>query len=157
MVTSDLVGIIEQYSAKYAIPENIIYGVCMQESNFQMMACRYEPGYKWLYHPETTKPKGCSMETEKVFQKVSWGIGQCMGAVLREYGYTDWLPSILFDKHAQIMYCVKHLANLKKRFPEGNDYISAYNQGSPRKRPNGEYVNSKYVNSVMAFSKGWKV
>lgn len=157
MVTTELTAIIEKYAEEFKIPANIIYGICMQESNCQMLACRYEPQYKWLVNPAKTKPKLCSVQTEEVFQKVSWGITQTMGAVLRELGYTDWLPAILTDRNLQIMYGVKHLANLKKRFPEGNDYIAAYNAGSPRKLSSGKYVNNDYVQKVLDFSKDWKV
>ena len=156
MVTTDLIIIIERYAEEYKIPEEIIYGICKTESDLQMLACRYEPNYKWTLNPAKTKPKLCSIQTEEIFQKVSWGLGQVMGAVLREYGYTDWLPAILFEKENQIRYCVKHLSVLKKRFPQGHDYIAAYNAGSPRKLSSGKYVNSNYVNKVLEFSKEWK-
>lgn len=153
MTSNELLEIIKYHAENYNIPPNILYGICMQESNMQIYACRYEPNYKWLFTPEKVKPKLCSTQTEEIFQKISWGVGQVMGAVLRELGYTDWLPAILSDKNAQIMYGAKHLANLKKRFPNGNDYISAYNQGSPRKTVSGRYVNNEYVSNVLKFSK----
>lgn len=156
MITVELIEIIKNYSEEFELPANIVYGICMQESNGQVLACRYEPQYKWLFNPAKVKPKLCSVATEEVFQKVSWGIGQVMGSVLRELGYTDWLPAILFDKSAQIMYSVKHLANLKKRFPEHHDYIAAYNAGSPRKLSSGKYINQEYVSKVLEFAKQWK-
>jgi len=157
MVTDSTMETIVKYAEQFDIKPEIIYGICMTESNMIQMACRYEKNYKWLFKPEAVKPKLCSVDTERTFQQVSWGVGQVMGAVLREYGYTDWLPVILSDKNLQIMYCVKHLANLKKRFPEGNDYIAAYNAGSPRKLSSGKYVNQEYVQKVLTNAKGWKV
>lgn len=156
MVSAELILIIERYAEEYKIPEEIIYGICKAESNLQMLACRYEPNYKWTLNPAKTKPKLCSVQTEEIFQKVSWGLMQCMGAVYRELGYTDWLPAVLADRNLQVMYGVKHLSGLKKRFPDGNDYIAAYNAGSPRKLSSGKYVNNNYVNKVLEFSKEWK-
>jgi len=146
-----------KYAEEFNIAPEIIYGICITESNGTGMACRYEPQYKWLFKPEKVKPQLCSIATEAMFQKVCWGITETMGAVLREYGYTDWLPAILFEKECQIKYGAKHLSVLKKRFPEHHDYISAYNQGSPRKLSSGKYINQEYVDKVLNNSKQWKI
>lgn len=149
--------LINKYATEYKIEPSIVYGICMQESNLDTSACRYEPNYKWLYKPSEVKPKNSSLITEEIFQKISWGAAQIMGAVLREYGYTGWLPEIILKKDEQIMYCVKHLSVLKKRYPTNNDYISAYNAGNPRKTPSGKYVNEFYVKKVLDFSNKWKL
>lgn len=156
MITVEFVEIVKEHAGAFNLPASIIYGICMQESNGKMIACKYTPKYKWLFNPEQVKPKLCSVKTEKVFQKVSWGVMQCMGAVYRELGYTDWLPAILTDRYIQVMYGAKHLYNLKKRFPKGNDYIAAYNAGYPRRLLSGKYVNQYYVDKVIKHSKQWK-
>ena len=152
-MTELLKDIIIKYAILYNLKSEIVYGICKQESTFIQSACRYEPNYKWLYKPDKVKPKLCSVDTETIFQKTSWGIMQVMGAVYREYGDTDWLPVILGDIESQIKYGVKHLASLKKRFTEGNDYIAAYNAGSPRKLSSGKYINQEYVDNVLKYSK----
>lgn len=152
----EILQIIKDMAPKYNLDPAIIYGICIQESNLNPAACRYEAHYKWLYKPSEVKPKLSSLATEEIFQKVSWGISQLMGGVLREYGYTDWLPVILSNINDQILYTCVHLSKLKKRFKNDHDYISAYNAGSPRKDDYGRYINQTYVNNVLKYSKGFK-
>lgn len=152
----EILKIIKEIAPKYQLDSAIVYGICMQESNLNPFACRYEDHYKWLYKPSEVKPKLSSLATEEIFQKVSWGVGQVIGAVLREYGYTDWIPVILSNINDQILYTCIHLATLKKRYPKYYDYISSYNQGSPRKLNSGKYINHIYVEKVLNFAKQWK-
>ena len=155
MVSQSLKEIIIKHAEQHKLIPKIVIGICQQESAFNPVSCRYEKNYKWLYKPDKVKPKLCSLDTETVFQQTSWGIMQVMGAVYREYGYTDWLPVIISDIENQIAYGCKHLANLKKRFPDGLDYIAAYNAGSPRKLSSGKYVNQSYIDGVLEFAENF--
>ena len=148
----DLKPVIIKYADKYKLPANIIYGICMQESGMNQYAVRYEPNYKYLFMPEKTKPKTCSTDTETILQKISFGLGQIMGAVLRERGYKDWLTKILNSPDEQIDYMCKHLSIYYKKYNNINDMISSYNQGSPRKT-NSKYNNQYYVDKVLEYSK----
>jgi len=144
-------SIIEKYAKEYKLEPSIIYGICVQESNLNQYAVRYEPNYKWLYKPEETKPKICSLETEIILQKMSFGIGQIMGAVLRERGYKDWLTEILSDLDSQIKYMCKHLSIYYKKYNNTIDMIASYNAGSPKKE-NNKYVNQKYIDNVLKYA-----
>lgn len=141
---------IEYFSDKFDLPKWLIWSICKQESNFNQFACRYEENYRWLFHPEEVKPKDCSLKTEVVFQKTSWGLMQVMGAVYREYGYNNWLPEISCDIETQLLYGCKHLNKLNRRWGSYLwDVVAAYNAGSPRRTTEGYYINQGYVDSIM--------
>jgi len=144
--------LIDKYATEYKLETRIVYGICIQESNLNQYAVKYEPNYKWLYKPEELKPKICSLETEIILQKMSFGIGQIMGAVLRERGYTDWLTKILSDLDSQIKYMCKHLSIYYKKYNNNIDMIASYNAGSPKKE-NNKYVNQKYIDNVLKYAK----
>ena len=151
---------IKEKAAVYGLDPKVVAGVLLAESANDPTAVRYEPGYKWLFMPEKTKPWNCSLTTERVLQRTSWGLMQVMGAVAREYGLTGWLTQML-QPELSVEYGCIHLSKLKHRFPDGYDYISAYNQGSPRKhkfgKRKGQYKNQGYVNKVLSIRDQLKV
>lgn len=147
---------IKKYAEQYKLNPAIVYGVCKKESTMNPAAVRYESGYRWLYKPEVTRPKFCSVSTEANMQSCSWGIMQVMGAVYREYGYTDWLSMVTGDIETQIKYGCMHLAKQLKRFGTIDAALSAYNAGSPIVEKNGKFKNQEYVNEVLSYSREYK-
>jgi len=128
------------------ITPELVVAIAHTESGLNPYAVRYEPKYRWLYRPDEVKPEDCSIETEKILQKTSWGVMQVMGAVAREYGYVGWLTQLL-DIHQSVLYGVKHLFALERRGKAnlGNKYtldmlISDYNDGDWRRLDNKTYV-----------------
>lgn len=152
MTSDNLKVIIEKYALQFKLPPEIIFGVCKKESTLNPAALRYEPAYRWLYKPKDVKPKLCSTATETNMQMCSWGIMQVMGAVFREYGYTDWLTMIPGDLDTQVKYGSMHLARQLKRFGTMDAALSAYNAGHP-KVIQGKFENQSYVDGVIAYSK----
>jgi soluble lytic murein transglycosylase-like protein len=75
---------------------------------------------------------------------------QVMGSVTREYGYGDSL-ALLVEPFRALEYGCRHLRNFRKRYPNGRDWIAAYNAGSPRKKPDGSYSNEAYVKKVVSY------
>lgn len=134
-------------AGKHEISANVIYGVCMAESNMDPLAARHEDNYRWLYHPSKVKPAGCSMTTEIVLQKTSMGLMQVMGAVYRELGFRGWLSEVFYDTGIQLEYGCRHLRAKFQRFGffEG---LLAYNSGTPRLKADGQYVNFQYARTV---------
>jgi len=118
---------------------------------------RYEKNYRWLFEPEEVMPKFSILDTEKMFQKTSWGLMQVMGGVAREYGFRGWVTDLL-DPVTNLKYGCTHLVNIKSRknVKSLTDQIAAYNAGSPRRKA-GCYVNQVYVDSVMDKIKHWEV
>jgi hypothetical protein len=130
------------YAIAHGLPVNLVRTICTVESSNDPSAFRYEPGYRWLIGDKLTMNV-----TEKFGQMCSWGIMQVMGAVARERGYTGHFPG-LCNVETGLEYGCRHLAHLYKRYSNWPDAIAAYNAGSPRKGPDGQYFNQGYVNKV---------
>lgn len=150
MVSSEqFVDIIAVAAATSGIDAAIIKAVIRTESNWMPFVCRHEPNYKWLFHPENyANMLGQTVDTERTQQSTSWGFMQIMGAVAREHGFMDYMPKLL-DPENNIGYGCKHLVSLRHRFPDGWDFIAAYNAGSPVKVAGGRYANQPYVDKVV--------
>ena len=146
------IEIIRSYADVNQVRRDIVYGICARESAFDPFACRYEPNYRWLYSPSKVKPATCSLDTETMLQKTSWGLMQVMGGVFREYGFKGWLSSIPADPRIQLQYGCMHLATkIRKYGMEGG--IAAYNAGIPDANRDGAIDNPAYVQAVLKFSK----
>jgi soluble lytic murein transglycosylase-like protein len=155
------IRMIKKYADKYGLDPAIVYGVCMQESNMDPKATRYESGYRWLY-----KVDQCATENniapgvEKRQQMTSWGLMQVMGGVLRELDYKGRLSDILYAPEKQLDYGCRHLLGKIKKY--GLDLgILAYNSGSPTKNKEGirfpadRQPNAYYLKKVLEYSKGY--
>jgi hypothetical protein len=152
MAHKEIISAIAQGAEKHGLEAGVVYGVCMQESQMDHLAVRYEPHYRWLWKPAEVKPRICSLDTERALQMMSFGLMQVMGAVFREYGFKGWLTNVIASPHIQLDYGCMHLARKMKKYgPERG--ILAYNSGSPRKNEAGEYVNQYYLENVMRYSK----
>ena len=131
------------------VPYTLILAIIYRESSGNQWATRFEPNYKYLYHPERFAIQ-TTLDTEITHQKTSWSLMQTMGVVAREHGFKEPLPSLCQPAKA-IYWGASHLANLQQRWPHLHDTISAYNQGSPRRNEAGEYENQVYVDYVVKY------
>lgn len=148
----------------YKIDPFLIAAIIMAESagTGWTWATRFEGHYSYVVTPGSyAKKLGISADTERIHQKMSWGLMQVMGGVARELGFLGYMP-MLCQAEIGLRYGCKKLAICMKRFPEDDDAISAYNRGSPEQLTNGDYVNQAYVDKVKKYfrelSKGdlWK-
>ena len=122
------------------------------ESGGDPNAMRYEPDYRWTLTPEKyARGLRVTTITELILQKFSYGLFQTMGAVCRELGYEESLP-LLLEPLTNTTWGVQKIAELQGRYKRMTDVISAYNQGSPRKKAHNvaEYQNQDYVDKVYA-------
>jgi soluble lytic murein transglycosylase-like protein len=144
--------LIEELAKQYQLDPNLVGAIVLAESGGDTFAVRFEPH---VYRRQTyinlnaPKPRTCSKETERVLQSMSFGLMQVMGFNARPAGFCGWLnelcdPAVGLDQGCQ------HLAGLLKRWPDFEDAVSAYNQGSPRKQ-GGQYTNQAYVDKVMGY------
>ena len=134
----------------YKIDPLLIAAIVSVESAGNRAATRYEKHYSYLYKPEKYSAKLCiTAETERTMQKTSWGAMQIMGANARVLGFKGPLQN-LSEEHVGIRYGVMFFNSLLET-NKGNmkDAISSYNQGSPRKDKDGEYINKHYVGKVL--------
>jgi soluble lytic murein transglycosylase-like protein len=119
------------------------------ESNNNKYAVRYEDLYQWTVKPYSDYH--WYDNTEEVGQKTSWGYMQIMGGVARKLGFEERFLSQLVEPKYGIKYGCIHLKNFYDKYGNWQDAISSYNQGSPRKDSNGNYINQNYVDKVLEY------
>lgn len=139
---------ITKIAEKMKIDPLLIGAIVSVESAGDSCATRFESHYKWLVNPEKFADlNNISHDTEVNCQKTSYGLMQIMGANARAYGFEDNL-TLLIDSETGLKYGIKHLTILIDKYDNIQDAISAYNQGSPRKKESGEYANQNYVDKI---------
>lgn len=132
------------------IDKNLIKAIILIESNCNHWAARYEPKTeKYLVNPDFyAKRTQVTIETEITLQKMSIGLMQTMGFVVRELGFAGPL-TMLTDPQISVFYGTKKLRQLSDKYLNENDVISSYNQGSPIRITDGGYKNQDYVDKVV--------
>lgn len=142
---------IESAATKIGVDPKLLRAVCMVESAMKINAIRFEHDYKWTFEPERfAKKLGITVETEIACQSFSYGLGQVMGAVCREYGFEGHLFDLVQNRSDMALaYAAKHLAAKLKKAERTEDAIAAYNAGSVRRVSSGDYVNQGYVDKVL--------
>lgn len=144
-INHELLAMIQSAAAAYKLPWELVHAICETESTLHPDATRYEPNYRWLVgNPVTMSP------TEREGQMTSWGLMQVMGAVAREYGFEGPFED-LKRPAVSLFYGCLHLRRFKAKYGGWPDAISAYNQGSPRRKGGtfGPYMNQQYVDKVL--------
>jgi hypothetical protein len=108
--------------------------------------------------PQARFPSDCTLNTEILMQKTSWGLMQIMGATARSVGFDGWLPE-LTDAKTNVRTGTAYLALMMGRHYKRHGLpgvIAAYNAGSPRTRPDGKFVNQSYVDKVLKAMEKYK-
>ena len=146
MLTNDIDEQISNWSVYYNLDENVVRAIIQTESSFQPWAIRLEPHLKktnWYIKAVPARHRSND------YAYCSMGLMQVMyGIAVADHDFAGEPMDLMAPSNA-IQYGCKHLAWMKKRFPDGYDYISAYNQGNNRRISNGEYKNQQYVNKVI--------
>lgn len=149
--------IIINESAKYNIDPALIAAIIFQESGGQEDAREYSRGYPYVYKPTFfAKMHNIPFKTELEGQRTSYGLMQIKCATARDIGYLGKCQK-LFNASLNVRYGVKYLSILKRRYGSDLSMISAYNQGQPFRFSNGQFKNSRYVNSVLNLRRRLKV
>jgi len=139
----------ERAAKPFGINPRILLAMAKVESSLNPWAARYEPGWKYHWRVDHyAKALRITEETEHMFQATSWGLMQVMGTVARELGFDRHL-SELTDPNLNVIIACKKLQYLFNKHKRPHDVISAYNQGSPRRRKDGFYRNQQYVDKVV--------
>jgi soluble lytic murein transglycosylase-like protein len=136
-------------AAQYNISPILLTAIILVESSGNKFAVRHQRNYRYLYKVSAfSKLLNINYTTEKTFQKTSHGYVQIMGATARYLGFTGY-PAQLYEADINIRYGAKLLGQLRRRYGNDLDTISAYNQGQPLKTKKGFYKNQEYVNRVL--------
>ena len=143
-------NIILEVSNMKRIDPSIVMAIVSVESNGNACATRFEPNYRWtLDIKEHARRNYIRYDTEEKQQKTSWGLGQIMGAVARERGFTGQLVELCKPKTG-LMYSIDHFLKFFDKYEEDIEKaFAAYNAGSPRYIVGGVFVNQKYVDKIM--------
>jgi soluble lytic murein transglycosylase-like protein len=137
------------------LPPALLAGIIQEESRFDMWATRMEPRYMnsrrvsqaaaiWSRAHSGTP----TAFTELTDRSRSYGLMQIMGETAREEGYSARYLASLFHADSGLRAGAAHLKALILRYKSDTlSAISAYNQGSARRR-NGVFANARYVYRV---------
>jgi soluble lytic murein transglycosylase-like protein len=146
----ELMEAISVWAKKYKLDPNLVRAIIHVESGAGIWKTRFEPETeRYVLEPHLyAKKLGISIYTEQMAQMHSYGLMQIMGFVAREHGYDDYLSKLTWDWKKNLELGCIHLSRFKKRWPTFPDYVSAYNQGSPKK-VGDQYKNADYVKKVL--------
>lgn len=126
-----------------------LLALIQQESSGNPWVVRYEMKYQYILSTEYySKLNRITENTELVCQKMSWGLGQIMGAVARDLGHQNLITELL-NPDLNIRYMAMLIQNLLKKSTQPNDVFAMYNGGiGALSRVHGLYPNQSYVNAV---------
>ena len=144
---------VDRAARQHGLPIALVRAVVEVESGGNPLSIRYEPGFfdRYVRDLKISPVYPCSLQTERVARATSWGLMQIMGQKARELGYAEPFLSRLCEPDFGLEYGCRFLAALAKLHLDRLGYagvVAAYNAGSPRKNPDGTYVNQPYVEKI---------
>lgn len=143
-----------EFGNELLLHPTLVLSIIYCESAGNPYASRYEPKFfSWLMSrikgTKIRPSSGVSVATEEVMRATSFGLMQILGQTARELGYSKLFLTQLVEPDINIFYGIKYLVSRMKRFHTKEEYIAAYNSGTPKYR--GEVlVNQDYVSKVCA-------
>ncbi len=150
MNANEIKNLIRSIAVHEGVNPELCIAIAGKESDYINSRCRFEKNWKYLVNPaKYALDLGITVETEMTLQKFSYSAMQVMGSVARELGFSSHLTDLNFPE-VGLLFAVKKVKALTKKYPNEIDAISAYNQGNPRKDDKGLYVNENYVNNVLS-------
>lgn len=143
---------IEKMASLYQVDPRWIKAIITQESQWHPFAVRYESGYTYLFQPERFVSGLNSIATEVNTQKMSFGLGQVMGALAREQGHRGLMCELLVPE-VNIRHMAIRLLALKRKVNEPEYIFAGYNggYGAMRKQASGQFKNQAYVTAVQKY------
>lgn len=95
MDKAELIDLARRKAQEYKVPEHVFCGLIEQESSWDTWAVRYEPAFYNRYIQPLVEKGVVKTETEARGRAFSYGLGQVMGQVAREFGFTGkWLTEL---------------------------------------------------------------
>jgi soluble lytic murein transglycosylase-like protein len=141
-------ALIESAAKVKGLDPLLVAAFVRQESGGVAGKTRYEKNYRWLCKPEVYAASlGITVDTETIAQMHSYGLIQIMGGTARSLGYNGYLAELV-DPLKGLLWGCDFLATLKAKYGDLGKVAAAYNAGSPRLEPDGEYINEAYADAI---------
>lgn len=154
-----VVAAVKAKAADHRIEPALLAAFVWQETRGRQWATRYEPlsGRYVTEAARFAKLTGVTEATETVQQMTSFGLLQVMGFKARELGFRGALPELCqadvglelgccLLKHLAVVYGAHDFVDGPQTFDEA--VAASFNAGSPRRGPDGHWVNAEYVTGV---------
>ncbi len=147
----DLRALVKEKCRNYpSVDPKLVDAIIQVESGYNPWAVRYEPKFTIRNIPDKyARMNGITVETERVLNKMSFGLGQIMGSTARWLGFQGPLTA-LCDPELNVTWMCKYLIKLKTENHVLENVIASYNAGSVRRDAEGKLVNQDYVDKVIA-------
>jgi hypothetical protein len=147
MSQKDLIELIRSISIHQGVNNELCLAIAGRETELINSKTRYEENWTYLVNPgKYALALGITEKTETMLQKTSFTALQIMASCTREMGFQGYLNDLTFPE-VGLLFAIKKLGALCKKYPIETDVISSWNQGSPRKE-NNLYLNHDYVDNV---------
>lgn len=142
---------LENAERRAGIRRSILLAIVYVESGGDAKAMRYEEGFRWTHREKNhARNLNITTDTETQLQKFSYGLAQVMGGTARSECKMFGPLTDLLDPNVNIRIASTYLQKLMFKYNSVEDTISAYNQGSPRKKMfSKKYKNQAYVDKVL--------
>lgn len=150
MDKDQLIALARQKAVEYGLQEHVFCGLIEQESNWDTWAIRYEPAFYDRYVRPLVDNGSIKTATEAHSRSFSYGLGQVMGQVAREFGFNGkWLTE-LCDPAVGLKYAAFVLSR-KIMAAKGivSDGLLRYNGGGNPNYPDEVMAKAqKYIHPV---------
>lgn len=125
-----LVELTKQIANSHGLDTSVVCGIAEQESSWYTFSIRWEPDFYARYVAPIIPHFNLS-HTEAEARAISWGLGQVMGQVARELGFSGVSLAELCDPPAGIEWlCRVFEHKLKEAAGNVNKALELYNGGS---------------------------
>lgn len=104
MTKPEMIELARSIAVTFGLESELVCAICEQESSWNPLAVRFEPGFKAMY---VDRIPGLTAE-ERVDRSTSWGLLQLMGQVARELGFMGQLDGLLVPEVGLAWGC-RHL------------------------------------------------
>jgi soluble lytic murein transglycosylase-like protein len=138
----ELIALARSTAQRHQLDSALVCAVIEQESAWDSLAIRYEPGFRTLYVAPLRLPP-----SEEIARSISWGLMQVMGQVAREHDFSGKFLSALCDPETGIEIGCRVLS--AKLAAASNDILRGL------QRWNGG-ANAEYAAQVLARVSAYK-
>jgi soluble lytic murein transglycosylase-like protein len=158
MISPNLEQVIRQVARRRNWPEAVLLGLVQTESGGDQNAVRYEKLYNNLDRPGDWAKGIQSLDTEVACQRMSWGLGQIMGATARRFGFKGpFFTELCSNPFLNLDLCCDHLDRDRAAGWGLEVCLARYNGGaSGNPGANKTLRNHEYVTKVLRAAERWK-